>query len=156
MTPLLVHPYKKNNSWSSAYSTVSIPWSPQSPCKNEFLLIVIKNYEKQILKLLRISNFAWFSAFIFYFFTDIFSRIVDVFFIVGLRARGQADLDTTFFIRFPEALWFCNRMWPANTSYSYTTNAMVQFGGFHHFRHHNLIWLTMKVNFWHRLWVDHY
>ena len=62
---------KKNNSWSSAYSTVSIPWSPQSPCKNEFLLIVIKNYEKQILKLLRISNFAWFSAFIFYFFTDI-------------------------------------------------------------------------------------
>ena len=39
-----------------------------------------------------------------------YSRIVDVFFIVGLRARGQPDLDTIFFIRFPEALWFCNRM----------------------------------------------
>ena len=142
MTPLLVHPYKKKQFMiiSLLYSLHSLV-SPVSLQKWIFVNSDQKLWKADIKASADIQFCLVFCLYFLLFYR--YSRIVDVFFIVGLRARGQPDLDTIFFIRFPEALWFCNRMWPANTSYSYTTNAMVQFGGFHHFRHHNLIWLTM-------------
>ena len=95
MTPLLVHPYKKKQFMiiSLLYSLHSLV-SPVSLQKWIFVNSDQKLWKADIKASADIQFCLVFCLYFLLFYR--YSRIVDVFFIVGLRARGQPDLDTIF------------------------------------------------------------